>query len=124
IDKHDRDFFFDTAQSRVAREDAFRGASAYVQAESLTQFLFIPELTDHLIEFTEQPTKFICASGTGEAEIDGQISARNCVGCGGCGAQLIDGLCNESAHHKGGKNSERNADYTNENGEPCSVCCR
>ena len=52
IDEHDGDFFFDTAQSRVARKDAFRRASAYVQAESLTQFLFVPELAHHLIEFT------------------------------------------------------------------------
>ena len=96
INEHDGDFFFDAAQSRVARKDAFRRASAYVQAESLTQFLFIPELAHHLVEFTEQPAKFIRAPGACATKIDGQVSARNRVGCD---AQLIDGFRHEAAHH-------------------------
>ena len=36
VNEHDGDFFFDAAQSRVAREDSFRCASAHVKAESLT----------------------------------------------------------------------------------------
>ena len=96
INEHDGDFFFDAAQSRVARKDAFRRASAYVQAESLTQFLFIPEFAHHLVEFTEQPAKSIRAPGTCATEIDRQISARNGVGCA---AQLIDGFRHQPAHH-------------------------
>src|SRR5262249_31436301 len=52
VDEHDGDLFFDTAQSGVPRKYSVRCASAYVQAESLTQFLFVPEFTNHLIEFT------------------------------------------------------------------------
>jgi hypothetical protein len=71
VDEHDSDFFFDAAQSRVARKDAFCCAPAYVQAEGLSQFLFIPELKDHLVEFTKQPTKFIRTPGACATEFDG-----------------------------------------------------
>src|SRR4029077_6373259 len=80
INEHDSDFLFDTAQSRVAREVWFPCGAPYVQAESLAQFLLIPELTDHLVEFTEQPAKFIGAPSAGATKIDGQVSARNRVG--------------------------------------------
>src|SRR4029077_9905950 len=81
VDEHDSDFFFDTAQSWVACENSFCRASTHVQAESLTQFLLVPELTNHLIEFTQQPAKFIRTPRAGATKIDGQISTRNRVGC-------------------------------------------
>src|SRR6266480_7821783 len=84
-------------------QDPFRRASAYVQTECLAQFLFVPELVNHLIEFTQQSAKFICTSRACATKIDGQISARNRIGCG---AQLIDRFRDQLAYHQRGENSE------------------
>src|SRR5262245_23563198 len=75
IDEHDSDFFFDAAQSRVARKNAFRGASAYMQTEGLAQFFFVPEVANHLIEFTKQPAKFIRTACACATKVDCQITA-------------------------------------------------
>src|SRR5581483_7297805 len=41
VDKHDRDFFLDTAQPRVMRQYLFGGTPTNMQAECLTQLLLI-----------------------------------------------------------------------------------
>src|SRR4029077_7402746 len=118
IDKHDRDVLFDSAQSRVARQDLFGCASAHVQAKSLTQFFLVSELTNHVIEFAEQPAKLICSSGPHGTKIDIQISTRNRIDCD---TQLIAWFGHEPGHHQRGEYAERYPDSADEDGKPSRI---
>ncbi len=54
IDKHHRDFLFDSTQSRIARQDLFSRPPPDMQTKRLSQPLLIFELARHVIELAKQ----------------------------------------------------------------------